>query len=107
MHLSLFTTFCPPNIFVCPPNIFDKSTPVSTLTVQSQWYDEMVREKTGHPPSYKEAKKMKSPTLHTHGCLKANLMDYPFSFSFSSGYLFTYFYLFNKSLWLFVVGGPP
>jgi len=28
MHLSLFTTFCPPNILVCPPNIFDKSTPM-------------------------------------------------------------------------------
>src|SRR6218665_124660 len=28
MHLSLFTTFCLPNILVCPPNIFDKSTPM-------------------------------------------------------------------------------
>ena len=30
MHLSLFTTFCPPNILgcLCPPNIFDKSMPV-------------------------------------------------------------------------------
>src|SRR6218665_471747 len=35
MHLSLFTTFCPPNILVCPPNIFDKSTPVSMLWCQS------------------------------------------------------------------------
>jgi len=28
---------------------------------------ETVREKTGHPPSYPLAKKMKSLTLHTHG----------------------------------------
>jgi len=34
-----------------------------------------VRERTGHPPSYTEAKKMKSLTLHTHGCLRANLRD--------------------------------
>src|SRR6218665_2303281 len=29
MHLSFFTTFCPPNILVCSPNIFNKSTPVT------------------------------------------------------------------------------
>jgi len=28
----------------------------------------MVRERTGHPLSYAEAKKIKSLTLHTHGC---------------------------------------
>ena len=28
MHLSLFTTFCSPNILVCQPNTCDKSTPV-------------------------------------------------------------------------------
>jgi len=41
MHLSLFTTFCPPpNILVCPTNTFDKSTPVgiakSFLVPQTQ-----------------------------------------------------------------------
>ena len=35
-----------------------------TLSVE----DETVRERTGHPPSYAEAKKMKLLTLHTHGC---------------------------------------
>src|SRR6218665_153303 len=34
------------------------------------WEDETVRERTGHPHSYTVAKKMKSLTLHTHGCLK-------------------------------------
>ena len=42
---------------------------MSTPTVHCQWEDETVRERTGHPPSYAEAKKMKSLTLHTHGCL--------------------------------------
>src|SRR6218665_1083542 len=28
MHLSVFTTFSHPQIWVCPPNIFNKSTPV-------------------------------------------------------------------------------
>ena len=31
------------------------------------WENETVRERTGQPPSYTEAKKMKSLTLHTHG----------------------------------------
>src|SRR6218665_2539398 len=36
----------------------------------------MVRERTGHPPSYAETKKMKSLTLHTHDCHRASLRDY-------------------------------
>jgi len=40
---------------------------MSTLTVYCQWEDETVRERTGHPPSYAEAKEMKSLTLHTLG----------------------------------------
>jgi len=43
---------------------------MSTLTVHCQWEDE-----TDHPPSYAEAKKMKSLTLHTHGCLRVSLRD--------------------------------
>src|SRR6218665_36552 len=39
----------------------------STLTAHCQWEVETVRERTGHQPSYAEAKKMKSLTLHTHG----------------------------------------
>src|SRR6218665_1056022 len=46
---------------------------MSTLTIRCQWEDEMVRERTGHPPSYAEANKMKSQTLHTHGCLRSSL----------------------------------
>jgi len=42
-----------------------------TLTAHYQWEDETMRERTGHPPLYAMAKKMKSLTLHTHGCLRA------------------------------------
>ena len=38
------------------------------LAVQS-WEDQMTRERTGHPPSYAEAKKTKLLRLHTHGLL--------------------------------------
>jgi len=48
---------------------------MSTLTALCQWEDEMVRERTGHLPSYAVAKKKKSLTLHTHGCLRASLRD--------------------------------
>ena len=34
MHLSVFTTFYSPNIWVCPPNIFDKFTPVSSRDLE-------------------------------------------------------------------------
>src|SRR6218665_3200851 len=41
------------------------------------WYksrlDDEMAEKAGHQPSYEEAKKMKSLTLHRNGCLWANL----------------------------------
>jgi len=45
------------------------------LTEQCQWEEERVRERTDHPPSYAVAKKMKSLTLHTYGCLRASLRD--------------------------------
>ena len=48
---------------------------MSTLTARCPWKDETVRERTDHPPSYAEAKKMKSLTLHTHGCSRASLRD--------------------------------
>jgi len=32
-----------------------------------------LRERTGHPPSYAEAKKMKLLTLHIYGCLRTSL----------------------------------
>jgi len=50
---------------------------MSTLTAHCQWEDETVRERTGHPPSYAEAKKMKSLTHHIHGCpmARATLRD--------------------------------
>src|SRR6218665_1834235 len=51
------------------------SATMSTLSVHCQWGDETARERTGHPPSYAEAKKMKSLTLHTHGCLRASLRN--------------------------------
>ena len=48
---------------------------MSTLTAYCQREDETVRKRICHPPSYAEAKKMKSLTLHTHGCLRASLRD--------------------------------
>ena len=39
------------------------SAMMSTLTARGQWEDKTVRERTGRPPSYAEAKKMKSQTL--------------------------------------------
>src|SRR6218665_1533516 len=51
------------------------STVMSTLTAHCQWEDETVRERTGYPPSYAEAEKMESLTLHTHGCPRASLKD--------------------------------
>src|SRR6218665_361768 len=38
MHLSLFTTFCPPNILVCPPNIFGKSTTVVRIQYKMLYF---------------------------------------------------------------------
>jgi len=40
-----------------------------TLSVE----DEMAGDRNGHPPSYAEAKKLMSLTLHTYGCLKGYL----------------------------------
>jgi len=43
---------------------------MSTLTIHGhvgQWEHETVRVGNGHPPSFAEAKKMKSLTFHTHG----------------------------------------
>ena len=48
---------------------------MSTLNVHCQWEDETVRERTGHPAPYAEAKKMKSLTLYTHGWPRASLRD--------------------------------
>src|SRR6218665_2011048 len=42
------------------------------LDVINRW---PLRERTVHPPSYAVAKKIKSLTLHTHGCLRASLRD--------------------------------
>ena len=44
------------------------SAMMSTLTAHCQWEDDTAMERTGYPPSYAEAKKLKSIKLHTHGC---------------------------------------
>src|SRR6218665_2531007 len=54
---------------------------MSTLIAHCQREDETVRQRTGHPPAYAVAKKMKSLALHTHGCFRAILSDYQSSFS--------------------------
>src|SRR6218665_1047484 len=58
-----------------PPalRLLANSAMMSTLSVHCQWKDETERERTGPPPSYAEAKKIKSLTLHTHGWLKASV----------------------------------
>ena len=61
--------------FLLHLHLLANSAMMSTLTVNCQWEDETVRERTGHLPSYAEAKKMKSLTLHTHGCLRASSRD--------------------------------
>ena len=53
-------------LHLCP---LANSAVTCTLTTHCQWEDETVRERTGHPPLFAEAKKMKSLTLHTIGCL--------------------------------------
>jgi len=35
----------------------------------------MVRKRTGHQPSYAEAKKMNSLSFHTYGCHRASIRD--------------------------------
>ena len=63
------------------PSTLANSAMMSTLIVHCQWEDEMVRERTGHTPSYAEAKKMKSLTLHTHGCPGVSLWDFYSSYT--------------------------
>ena len=60
------------------------SAMTSTLIAHCQWEDETVSERTGHPPSYAEAKKTKSLTLHSHGCPMASLKRPIFFFFFVS-----------------------
>ena len=48
---------------------------MSILTAHCPWEDETVRGRIGYSPSYAEAKKMKSLTLHTHDCSRASLRD--------------------------------
>jgi len=43
-------------------------TIISTLTVHCRGKDDMMRERTHSLASYAEAEKIKSLTLHTHGC---------------------------------------
>ena len=51
------------------------SAMTSTLTIYCKSEDETARERTGQPPSYSKAKKMKSLILPTHGCPRASLRD--------------------------------
>ena len=51
------------------------SAMLSAPTVHRRWEDETLRERTGHPPTYAKAKRMKSLTLHTHSCHTASLKD--------------------------------
>lgn len=47
----------------------------STLTISECVGDQVARERTGDPPMYAEAKKMKSSTLRTHGAAQARLRN--------------------------------
>ena len=57
------------------PLAYSATMSTGTLTLHCQWEDEAVRERTGHPRWYVGAQKMKSLTLHTHGCLRVSLRD--------------------------------
>src|SRR6218665_516560 len=59
-------------LHLCP---LANSAMMSTLTTHRQWEEVMVRERTGHSPSYAEAKKMKSLKPHTHQ-VKSSLVYY-------------------------------
>jgi len=60
---------------------------MSRVTIHCQREDETVMERTGHSPSFAEAKKMKSLTLHTHGWPRASVQDCSSSsYSYSCSY---------------------
>src|SRR6218665_116115 len=61
--------------FLLHLHLLANSAIMGTLTIHCQWEDETARKRTGHPPSYAEAKTIKSLTLHTHGCSWAGLRD--------------------------------
>jgi len=57
----------------CSPAPLADSSVTSQPAVQCWWEDETARKRTPHPPPYAEAKKLKSLTLHNHGCLRTSL----------------------------------
>jgi len=62
----------------------DRTLSMGRWDAHCHWEDETVSERTGHPPSYAEAKKTKSLTLHSHGCPMASLKRPIFFFFFVS-----------------------
>jgi len=85
--------------------------PLANWTLMSswahcQWDDETVRKRIGHPPSYAKAKKMKSLTLHTHGCHIASLRECSFLVFFVLiviiSLLFFYCYYFSLLVYIYV-----
>jgi len=58
---------------------------LAKLTVHCWWEDEMARERTGHLPSYAEAKKMKLLNLHPMAVSQysSKAVPYPLSCFFS------------------------
>ena len=61
-----------------------------TTAVHCQWEDEMMGKRTRNTRSYAKAKKMNSPTLHSHGCLRGSLINCSSSFNWTiSQMLFT------------------
>ena len=69
-----------------PSTPLTNSAIMSTLTVDCQWEDEMARERIGQSPSYAEAKKVKSLTLHTHVCHSVLAYGNCFWYSLSAMY---------------------
>src|SRR6218665_2948997 len=61
------------NILYCIQSSFSQlSYMMSPLAALSQWQDETVKERPGHPPLYALAKKRKSLTRHTYDCPRAS-----------------------------------
>ena len=82
IHQSAWIPKCirPVRPMACaPPAPLANSAKTSTLAGHFQLEDETVREKAGHPPSYAEAKAIKSLKLHSHGCPRDSLRGCSFS----------------------------
>src|SRR6218665_1010728 len=60
------------------PSQFSYDTYTGCILLLGPWEDETARERTCHSPTYAEAKRIKSQTLLSHGCLTSQLKGLSF-----------------------------